>query len=101
MRPHRLSFVRFIGMLIEHCAGLVVSAPEDGDPAALQQDAVHVQGLAELTPVPFGVSPAFIGGLQCTGGEPGQPEVQPAARHLVSPRLPGDLWISGGDERLG
>ena len=106
--PHRPQVIVELGVLQPAAAGRRVqpfaglrdqldrvgeAAAEDRYPAALQQDTVDMQRLSQFPPVPLGMLPAFVGGLQSAAGQPGEAEIQPASRYVVRPGVSGDDGI--------
>ncbi len=82
----------FLRLFRAPARGVEITA-EDVNPAALQQDAMDVQRLLDLSPVPLGVAETLVGVVELLDREGDQAEVQPASRHIVRPHALGDRRI--------
>ena len=74
---------------------------QDVDPAALQQNAVDVQRLLHLPPMPLGVPETLVGVVELVQRHGDQAEVQPAPRNVVRPVALGYRRICLVYQRLG
>ena len=56
---------------------------------------------AQLAPVPLGMRPRLVGGLDHPDAQPGEPEVQPGARDVMGAVALGDHRVRATDQSFG